>query len=196
MWKKDNPSSQQPQTAHSVPSQVESMQQSIPAKAEKPEKEARSAGYTALDRTGTVARSELASVEPTIISAQTTLKGEISGQSDIRVYGKFKGSIEANKNVVIIEETGHAEATVSAKNVTIHGKLVGNATANDTLHLVSTGSVEGDIHAANVILDKGSTFNGSVEMLRERKTKSAESSTPTSQPKPSRPAVPSQVASK
>ncbi len=196
MWKKDNPSSQQPQTAPSVPSQVESMQQSMPAKAEKPEKETRSGGYTALDRTSTVARSELASVEPTIISAQTTLKGEISGQSDIRVYGKFKGSIEANKNVVIIEETGHAEATLSAKNITIHGKLVGNATANDTLHLVSTGSVEGDIHAANVILDKGSTFNGSVEMLREKKKKSAETSTATSQPKPSRPAVPSQVVSK
>ncbi len=196
MWKKDNPSSQQPQTPPSVPSQVESMQQSIPAKSEKSEKETRSAGYTALDRTSAVARSELASVEPTIISAHTTLKGEISGQSDIRVYGKFKGSIEANKNVVVIEETGHAEATVSAKNITIHGKLVGNATANDTLHLVSTGSVEGDIHAANVILDKGSTFNGSVEMLRERKTKSAEGSASTSQPKPSRPAVPSQVASK
>ena len=73
---------------------------------------------------------------------------------------------------------------------------MGNATANDTLHLVSTGSVEGDIHAANVILDKGSTFNGSVEMLRERKTKSAEASASTSKPKPSRPAVPSQVASK
>ncbi len=196
MWKKDNPSSQQPQTAPSVPSQVESMQQSIPAKAEKPEKETRSAGYTALDRTSAVARSELPSVEPTIISAHTTLKGEISGQSDIKVYGKFKGSIEANKNVVVIEETGHAEATLSAKNITIHGKLVGNATANDTLHLVSTGSVEGDIHAANVILDKGSTFNGSVEMLRERKTKSAEASASTSQPKPSRPTVPSQVASK
>ena len=196
MWKKDNPSSQQPQNAPSAAPQVESMQQSIPSKAEKPEKETRSAGYTALDRTSAVARSELASVEPTIISAQTSLKGEISGQSDIRVYGKFKGSIEANKNVVIIEETGHAEATVSAKNITIHGKLVGNATANDTLHLVSTGSVEGDIHAANVILDKGSTFNGSVEMLRERKTKSAEASASTSKPKPSRPAVPSQVASK
>lgn len=196
MWKKDNPSSQQPQTAPSVPSQVDSVQQSIPAKTDKPEKETRSSGYTALDRTSSIARSELASVEPTIISAQTTLKGEISGQSDIRVYGQFKGSIEANKNVVIIEETGHAEATLSAKNITIHGKLIGNATANDTLHLVSTGSVEGDIHAANVILDKGSTFNGSVEMLRERKTKSAEVSAKTSQPKPSRPAVPSQVASK
>ena len=196
MWKKDNPSSQQPQNAPSVPPKVESTQQSIPSKAEKPEKETRSAGYTALDRTSAVARSELASVEPTIISAQTSLKGEISGHSDIKVYGKFKGSIEANKNVVIIEETGHAEATVSAKNITIHGKLVGNATANDTLHLVSTGSVEGDIHAANVILDKGSTFNGSVEMLRERKTKSAEASASTSKPKPSRPAVPSQVASK
>ena len=196
MWKKDKPSSQQPQTAPSVPSQVDSMQQSMPAKAEKLEKETRSAGYTALDRTSTVARSDLASVEPTIISAQTNLKGEISGQSDIRVYGKFKGSIEANKNVVIIEEPGHAEATVSAKNITIHGKLVGNATANDTFHLVSTGSVEGDIHAANVVLDKGSTFNGSVEMLRERKTKSAEASVSTTQPKPSRPAVSSQVARK
>lgn len=196
MWKKDNPSSQRPQTAPSVPPQVDSMQQSIATKAEKTEKETRSAGYTALGRTNTIARSELASVDPTIISAQTTLKGELSGQSDIRIYGKFKGSIEANKNVVIIEETGHAEATVSAKNITIHGNLVGNATANDTLHLVSTGTVEGDIHAVNVILDKGSTFNGSVEMLRERKTKSAEASASTSQPKPSRPAAPSQVASK
>ena len=99
MWKKDNPSSQQPQNAPSAAPQVESMQQSIPSKAEKPEKETRSAGYTALDRTSAVARSELASVEPTIISAQTSLKGEISVNQTSGFTVSLKAQLKQTKTL-------------------------------------------------------------------------------------------------
>ncbi len=171
MWKKDNQPSQASENFQLRP---EPKQPAMSVKPERGEKEPRSAGYTALDRGSTPARKESMSVDPTVISAQTTISGEISGQSDIRIFGNFQGSIESPQSVVTIENSGYAKATINAKNVAIHGKLIGNVTGIDTVHLMSSGAVEGDIRATNVILDKGSTFNGSIEMIREKKGKAPE----------------------
>ncbi len=194
MWKKDNQPTPAPENSPFPP---EPKQPTISAgKIDKTEKEKqRSPGYTALDRGATAIRKEALSVEPTIISAQCTVSGEISGQSDIRIFGNFQGSVEAPKNVVTVELSGYAKATINANSVTIHGKLIGNVTGLDIVHLVSTGYVEGDIRAANVILDKGATFNGSVEMIREKKgnapepaVKTAKYATQVAKPTPKQPA--------
>ncbi len=191
MWKKEN---QQTSASDKNPLHSEPKPPTIPTKKPEPaENEKRSPGYTALDRSATAVRKEALSVEPTVISAQSTVSGEISGQSDVRIFGNFQGSIEVPKNIVIVELSGYAKATINAKSLTIHGKLIGNVTGLDTVHLVSTGSVEGDIHAHNVILDKGSTFNGSIEMVREKpesKTQTPDNPAsrltpkPTAKPKP------------
>ena len=181
MWKKDN---QPAQPAEGFTLQPETKQApSISPKQDRAEGDSRSAGYTALDRSSI--RKEPGSGDPTIISVQSTASGEISGQSDVKIFGNFQGTIETPKNIVTIEPSGFAKATINARAIIIQGKVFGNITGGDTVHLVSTGTVEGDIRAVNVILDKGSTFNGSIEMVRE-KNKPAEgrAATGTKQSKP------------
>ncbi len=168
MWKKDN---QPAQPAESFNLKPEVNKPPVPsAKPERVDSESRNTGYTALDRSSI--RKDSASGDPTIISVQSTLSGEISGQSDIKIFGNFQGSIETPKNVVTVEASGYAKATINARNINIHGKVFGNVVGSDTVHLVSTGTIEGDIRAKNVILDKGSTFNGSIEMDRQKTNKS------------------------
>ncbi len=162
MWKKESPP---PEPAGNFNRQPETPPPAA-AKVDRPEPEARSPGFTALNRSNI--RKESASTEPTIVSAQTTLSGEISGQSDVRIYGNFQGTIDIPKNLLIVELSGYAKATIIAKNIQVHGKILGNVTAVDTVQLQSTGDIDGDIRAANVIIDKGSTFNGTIEMVKEQ----------------------------
>lgn len=158
MWKKDNPPSEQ---AAGLKVQQE-------PKPGKPESEGRSStAYTALDRSAVRKGSE--STEPTLISTKSTLNGEITGQSDIKIFGKFQGTIDVPKNHVAVQLSGFAKATINAQSISVHGKVLGAITAVDTVHLMSTGNVDGDIRAANVVLDKGCTFNGAIETVKEKK---------------------------
>ena len=113
-------------------------------------------------------RKENLSLEPTVISRETTLSGDISGKADIKVLGKFQGNIEVPQNVVSIETTGYVKAKISAKFLNVHGKLFGDATIYDTAHLHANCLVEGDLQTKGVIVDSGSHFNGSVEMMNDK----------------------------
>lgn len=192
MWKKDNQPAQaaenfnlksEAKVSPTVPS-AKSQQQV--------ELEPRSAGYKAVDRSSI--RKETGSGDPTIISVQTTFSGEISGQADLRIFGNFQGSIEVPKNIVTIEPSGYVKATINARAINIQGKSFGNVVGSESVHLVSTCTVEGDIRAGNVILDKGSTFNGSIEMIREKtkvsETKPVKPSVKQNQPLPATPSSP------
>jgi hypothetical protein len=47
--------------------------------------------------------------------------------------------------------------------VVIHGKVVGNVTADDRVEITSTGSLQGNIVAARVVLKDNSQFRGSID---------------------------------
>ena len=103
----------------------------------------------------------------TILSEDATVIGEIKGNSDVSISGKFEGNVSIPKNTATVELSGVAQATISANRVVIHGTVKGNLFGSDTVHVLSTGVVEGDIKSANVILEKACTFNGSIQMLTD-----------------------------
>ena len=103
----------------------------------------------------------------TNLSENATVIGEIKGDSDVSISGKFEGNVSIPKNTATVELSGVAQATISANRVVIHGTVKGNLFGSDTVHVLSTGVVEGDIKSANVILEKACTFNGSIQMLSD-----------------------------
>ena len=107
-------------------------------------------------------------VSKTMLSKESTIVGEIKGNSDVSISGIFEGNVSIPNNTATIELSGKAQATISAKEVIVHGTIKGNLYGSDTIHVLSTGVVEGDIQATNVILEKSCTFNGSVQMLTEK----------------------------
>lgn len=115
----------------------------------------------------------------TILSEDSTVIGEIKGNSDVNISGKFEGNVSIPNNTATIELSGTAQATISANRVVIHGTVKGNLFGSDTVHVLSTGVVEGDIKSANVILEKACTFNGSIQMLTDNPV-----SSPTNKPAP------------
>ncbi len=103
----------------------------------------------------------------TLICANSTLTGDITGRADVFISGKFKGSINIPDHTVTIDTTGIANAKVNAGKIVVHGTIIGDLQAIELVHLLSTGVVEGDIRAGNMILERGCNFNGSIEMEKK-----------------------------
>jgi cytoskeletal protein CcmA (bactofilin family) len=99
----------------------------------------------------------------TIIAAGTVVRGRVSGAEDLDLLGRIEGDVTLDGSLQIAAGA-RADASVSATNVYVHGILVGNATATDTIHLSKDAMAVGDLVAPRIIIDEGARIRGLVEM--------------------------------
>ena len=106
----------------------------------------------------------------TLIGAGTTLKGDISSNSDLRIDGKVIGNIHSSAKVVI-GANGVVEGDISGNQADIIGKVTGNIKAKDLIQLRGDSTVTGNLYAEKLQVEPSATFNGQCHMGT---TKSAE----------------------
>ncbi|MFC4768137.1 bactofilin family protein [Effusibacillus consociatus] len=99
----------------------------------------------------------------TLIGAGTTIEGKVQASGILRVEGRIGGEV-ISEGDVIVGEKGEIRANIKARHVTIAGKVAGNITASGRMHLVSSGSLEGDIDAATIAIEEGAHFKGACRM--------------------------------
>ncbi len=102
--------------------------------------------------------------DPAIIGAGLLVNGELSGEEDVTVSGRFQGKISLPKNSLLVSKGGHVEADVSASEVQIEGRVAGDIRCADKVVITATGQMEGTIVAPRVILVDGGKFKGSIDM--------------------------------
>ena len=106
-------------------------------------------------------------VDPTkelnLIGPGTTVEGKIRSQGNLRVDGKVTGEVAVSENLAV-GIGGEIEGNVAGKNVTVAGKVKGSITATEKLLFEGKSVVRGDIRAAKLVIDEGSTFDGRVAM--------------------------------
>lgn len=96
----------------------------------------------------------------TVISAGTSMFGDIRAEGTVEVHGKLKGNLEATGNVRV---TGKVLGDVKGDCVELVGCAVqGNITAAATLHIDASTIVVGDIVAADLVTD--GKVKGSVQV--------------------------------
>lgn len=100
-----------------------------------------------------------------IISKECHIKGDITGNDDISIFGKVEGTISIKSNTVTIENSAQIDANIFAKVVNVNGNIVGNIEASEKIVISNTGNVTGDMTAKKVILQDGSYFKGNVSMV-------------------------------
>ena len=92
------------------------------------------------------------------------IEGEISGQENLSIEGRFQGKIFLNQNDVIIEHNATVKAEIHAKNAQIKGRVEGNIFASEKVHIKKNGHMNGDIFASRISIDDGAQFKGSVKI--------------------------------
>jgi len=99
----------------------------------------------------------------TVIGESVTVRGNLSGDEDLYVYGRVEGSVELDRTLVVAE-SGIVKAEVAVKNAVISGIVVGNITASDSVEITEQGRMVGDINAPRVIVVDGASFRGNIDM--------------------------------
>lgn len=102
--------------------------------------------------------------KPVNIGPSVHIKGTLSGREDLTVDGKVEGKITLKDHVLTIGINGQIEASLQAKAVIVHGKVVGDIIADNRVEIASSGTVQGDVRAPRVAIADGAMFRGSVDM--------------------------------
>jgi cytoskeletal protein CcmA (bactofilin family) len=103
-----------------------------------------------------------ASSSESVIAADLTIEGKISGAGDVRIAGRFKGDVHVEGNFRI-DAGARLEGQVRAAVVVVGGELLGNIDAAKQVDVLSTGVIVGDVKAASITVAAGSRMRGHVE---------------------------------
>ena len=100
-----------------------------------------------------------------VLSEKVKMEGEIQGDEDLNLEGRFKGAIKLSGNI-FIGQSAVVEADVEADNVVIQGKINGNVIARKQLEIQSSGQLFGDCTAKSIDIKEGAVFDGRLNMLK------------------------------
>ena len=100
------------------------------------------------------------------ISAGTSVKGEISSHSDIRIDGLVEGRLYSEGRVVV-GENAEIKGTILCSDLDLWGKVEGEIFVRDVLSLKATSSVHGDLHVKKIQVEMGAEINGTCKMISE-----------------------------
>lgn len=100
------------------------------------------------------------------IGKSLSLKGEISGGEDVYVDGEIEGTVALEENALTVGPNGRVHANVTARAITILGLVQGNVRASERIEIRKTGSLEGDLVTARIVIEDGAVFRGSIDIIK------------------------------
>lgn len=93
----------------------------------------------------------------------THIEGDIKSESNIRIDGTFKGTIQT-KGRLVVGPTGNVDGSMVCQNAEIEGNVSGKISVEQLLTLKATSKVEGDIFTDKLAIDPGANFSGTCKM--------------------------------
>jgi cytoskeletal protein CcmA (bactofilin family) len=119
-------------------------------------------------------REQQAAIGPSI-----SIVGDLTGDEDLTILGRIRGKIDLPQHTVTVGESGHIDADIHAKVVSVAGEVHGNLLASEQILIRKTATMLGNLTAPRVGLEDGCRFRGSVDMEAQAE-KGRAASTPTS----------------
>ncbi len=99
----------------------------------------------------------------TLIGSNVVIEGKIKATGTIRLDCQTTGDIEGQG--FIIGESGSVKSDIQCESIIIAGKVEGNVTAKDKVHIKATGTLIGDVEVGRMIIDEGAIFKGLCKMV-------------------------------
>ena len=108
-----------------------------------------------------------------VVGAHMALRGEISGEGDFHIYGRFEGEIDVSGRV-IVAEAAQVDANINAAAIVIAGKVRGNLSASTHLDILPSGVLTGTLKAGSFSAAEGSSVKGEIWLERAEPARVAE----------------------
>ncbi|MGG3281754.1 bactofilin family protein [Paenibacillus solani] len=117
----------------------------------------------------------------TLIGPGSEMEGVLQCEDNLRIDGRFNGSIQSHGCVTIGEEA-IARSNISAREVIVAGKVYGDVTAESKLTITPTGQMYGDVYAGSLIVMEGGLLNGASRMEEQNPSQATTESKETTLP--------------
>jgi cytoskeletal protein CcmA (bactofilin family) len=98
------------------------------------------------------------------IGKSISIQGDVVGDEDTVIEGRVEGSVALKNHHLTIGPNGDVAGEVSAKQVTIVGRVTGNVSATERVEISDSGRLSGDVVAPRLLLHEGAQLNGNVAM--------------------------------
>jgi cytoskeletal protein CcmA (bactofilin family) len=93
----------------------------------------------------------------------TVFSGSLTFDGTVRIDGKFEGHI-ITEDTLIVGETGHLKAEISAGTVVCMGLVEGTVMASKKVEIHSTSKVVGNVKSPAIYIELGGVLDGSCDM--------------------------------
>ena len=93
----------------------------------------------------------------------TVFNGLLNYSGTVRIDGKFEGQV-ITEDTLIIGETGHLMAEISAGTVICMGYVEGTVMASQKIEIHPTGKVVGNIKSPGLYIELGGVLDGTCDM--------------------------------
>src|SRR6266851_586311 len=166
MWRNKKPDT--PQAADPEPKSVQTNQPPMPTLASWEETTKMNKDVVPAAGAGAIADRATAR-----LGSSLHVKGEISGNEDLYIDGTVEGQVHLDERKLTVGATAKLTADIIAGQVIVYGRVKGNVRGKGKIEIKKDGSVNGDLTTAQIIIEDGAYFKGSIE-IEKRTEKEAD----------------------
>jgi cytoskeletal protein CcmA (bactofilin family) len=114
-----------------------------------------------------------------LLGRGSEFEGKLTFEGTVRIDGKFTGTIVTN-DVLVVGEGAKIAAEITCGSIIVHGEIIGNVRAKNTIELHTPARMKGNIEAPSLMIEKGVMFEGQCKMDGVTATKPTPSPSPVS----------------
>ncbi|MDR2507534.1 MAG: polymer-forming cytoskeletal protein [Candidatus Accumulibacter sp.] len=110
-----------------------------------------------------------------LISAGTRIEGNIVFSGGLRIDGEVRGNIcstDIEEGTLVISEKASVEGGISVGHIVLNGTIVGPVCAGESLELLPSARVTGDVEYHQIEMHQGAVIQG--RMVHQANAKSVE----------------------
>ncbi len=104
--------------------------------------------------------------EKKVLDVDASMQGTLIFKDpvNLRINGSFEGKLDT-KGSLTIGENASIRADINGDEIVISGKLTGNVVANNSLKVLSSAHIVGDITTPSLSVETGAVIQGKCQML-------------------------------
>jgi cytoskeletal protein CcmA (bactofilin family) len=103
---------------------------------------------------------------PGWLGSSLHVKGDIIGTEDLLIDGSVEGLVQLDEWRLTVGKTAKLMADINAREVVVYGYVKGNVRAKGRIEIRKDGSVIGNLTTAQIMIEDGADFKGSIEIDR------------------------------
>lgn len=98
------------------------------------------------------------------IGKSVVIRGELTGNEDLYLDGEIEGTINLRDHKLVIGPNGKIKATITARDIVLHGRVEGNVSATERVELKKACTLVGDVSTQRIVIEDGAYFKGSIDI--------------------------------